>query len=292
MRRYCDLHTHSAASDGALSPADLIALADRERLAGVALTDHDTTAGLVEAARAAERTEGVTFIPGVEISAAFPQGTLHILGLGVDSANEAMAVVMAGLLAARNRRNPLMIAKLQRLGIEVTMDEVLAAAGGARAGGRVVSRMHMAAVLTRKGYVRNTTEAFNRYLAAGAPAHVEKERMQPAEAIDAIHVAGGLAVLAHPVHLQFATFAECERLVRVLIDAGLDGVEVYHSDHSDAQTRFLLDLARRLDLAVTGGSDFHGSTKPNVRLGRPRVPVSIMEGLLDRLAARKAPAAE
>ncbi len=287
MRRYCDLHTHSSASDGAVSPAELIALADREGMGGVALTDHDTTAGLDEAARAAERTEGVAFLPGVELSAVFPKGTLHILALGLDPAGNAIKAVTARLLAARNRRNPQMIDKLRRLGLEITFEDVLAAAGATDPNRQVVSRVHMAAVLTRKGYARDTNEAFEKYLAAGAPGYVDKERLEPAEAIAAIHAAGGLAVLAHPVHLQFANFAECERLVHVLIDAGIDGLEVYHSDHTDELTRFLLNLARRLDLAVSGGSDFHGPVKPNVRLGRPRVPMAIMEELLERIDARR-----
>jgi 3',5'-nucleoside bisphosphate phosphatase len=282
MRRLCDLHTHSNHSDGDLSPRELVRLASRKRLAGLALTDHDTVAGLAEAAEAAAEDPQLTFIPGVEVSAAFPQGTLHILGLCIDPAGVALADLTARLLDARNERNPRIVAKLRAMGVDITMDEVLSRAGVADQAGGVVGRAHIAAVLMRKGYARDLADAFARYLSPGAPAFVDKERLAPAQAIAAIHDARGLAILAHPVQLQFGNFAECERMVRSLQDAGLDGLEAYHSDHSDVETRFFLDLARRLDMAVAGGSDYHGSIKAEVRLGHPPVPASVMETLLSR----------
>ena len=271
MRNFVDLHIHYVASDGDLTPAEVVQQAESKRLAAIALTDHDTLAGLAEAARAAAGLP-VRFIPGVEISARFSGGTLHILGLGLDPASAVLTETLRDLLEQRNQRNPKMIAKLQALGVDVTMDQLRQVAGGADSDTAVLGRLHMAKLICQKGYARTVTEAFRRYLGYGAAAFVDKERLAPAQAVEAIHAAGGLAILAHPLQLQCANFAQLERAVRWLVGYGLDGVEVYHSGHSPAQTRAYLGLARRLRLLVTGGSDFHGSGKPEARLGRPRVP--------------------
>jgi len=282
-----DLHIHSTASDGEWPPEQVVDCAADAGLSAVALTDHDTVAGLAEAAEAAVEDPELTFIPGVEVSAAFPHGTLHILGLCIDPAGEGLAGLTARLIEARNDRNPQIIAKLQSMGLDIGMEDVLVQAGVADQADGVVGRAHIAAVLVRKRYARDLADAFRRYLGPGAPAFVDKERLSPAQAVAAIHQARGLAILAHPVQLQFANFAECERMVRTLQDAGMDGLEAYHSDHSDVQTRFFLDLARRLGMPVTGGSDYHGSAKPEVHLGRPRVPAIVMEPLLARAKAAR-----
>ncbi|KPK80670.1 MAG: hypothetical protein AMJ81_11630 [Phycisphaerae bacterium SM23_33] len=277
MRNFVDLHTHSAASDGTLPPAEVVWLAERKRLAAVALTDHDTADGLAEAARAA-RPLAVRFIPGIEISAQFTGGALHLVGLGIDPADRGLRAVLGQLMAARRQRNPRMIEKLRRLGVDITMAEVRALAGGA-----VVGRLHMAQVLCRKGRARTVQEAFGRYLGCGAPAFVDKERLTPRQALEGIHAAGGLGVLAHPPQLNYGNLAQLERIVRSLVRHGLDGLEVYHPDHTPDQTRWYLDLARRLGLLVAGGSDFHGAGKPEVRLGRPKVPLAAVEQLLAKL---------
>lgn len=279
MRRFVDLHVHSTASDGAVAPAALVALAERKRLAAVALTDHDTTAGLTEAAEAA-RDLPVRFVPGVEVSARFTGGTLHILGLGIDGAAGPLRDLTRRLRENRNERNPKMVARLQALGIDITMAELRR-----RAGRGLVGRMHMAMLLHEKGCVRSLDEAFARYLGPGAAAFVDKERAGPAEAIDAIHAAGGLAILAHPSHLNCANNAQLRRVCRWLAHAGLDGVEAYHPDHTDARTRTLLSLAGELGLLVSGGSDFHGPNKPEVRMGLPRAPLAVVEQLLAKLRA-------
>jgi predicted metal-dependent phosphoesterase TrpH len=319
MRRFVDLHTHSTASDGVLPPAELIALADRKRLAAVALTDHDTTAGLAEALRAAKGFPHLHFVPGVEVSAAFPTGTLHILGLGIQGDSAALAHLAATLRAARDDRNPKIIAKLQALGVAIDMDDVAAQAGpregqapcvstgipspAATTGGAnphltvgasgeppVLGRLHMAHAMVAKGCVATVQEAFDRYLGLGAPAYVEKDKLPPGEVIAALHAAGGLAVLAHPPQLNYANNAQLERIVRELMAAGLDAIEVWHSDHTARQTRAYLDLARRLKLDVSGGSDFHGPAKPGVLLGRPRVSITMLsEALAHRLLGAPGP---
>jgi len=282
MRHLCDLHTHSTASDGRVAPHELVRLADRCRLAAVALTDHDTIAGLADAAVEAERFDELTFIGGIELSAAYGDGDVHILGYHVDPAAASLQQVAADLRSARDRRNPEIIARLQAMGVDITMNNVTAAA--VRGGGRgvVIGRPHIAAALIDKGYVKTVADAFDRYVGDRAPAYVTRDRPAAAEAIAAIHDAGGVAVWAHPVHLGFTNFAQCERVVRSLMVAGLDGVEAYHGDHNPLQTRMLVYLARRFDLVVTGGSDYHGPSRPDVRLGRPRVPAKVVGPLADR----------
>jgi 3',5'-nucleoside bisphosphate phosphatase len=275
QRRFIDLHTHTNASDGDFAPEDLVRLADRECLAALAVTDHDTIAALAPAQRAAEEFPQLRVIAGIEISARFPHGTLHLLGLGIDPACASFQAVLANLQDARAERNPRILARLRDLGMGLDMDDVRAEASGAGGeGDRILGRLHIAHAMLRKGYVHGTQEAFARYIGHDKPAYVDKERLAPAEAIAAIRQAGGLSVLAHPVHLDCPNRLQLEGVVRQLVRCGLEGIEVYHTDHNPVQTRIYLDLARRLDLAVTGGSDFHGHPKPHVRIGHPRVTLT------------------
>jgi hypothetical protein len=287
-RRFVDLHAHSTASDGSTPPAEVVARAERDRLYAVALTDHDTTAGLAEAAEAA-RPLKVRFVPGVEVSARRPslsgrgdQGSVHVVGLGVNADAPELVDLLERLRDARAQRNPRMIRRLRGLGFDVTMEELREVAG--KEASQVLGRLHMAELLRRKGYVRDKDEAFARYLREGRPAYVDKERIEPADAIAAIGAAGGVAVLAHPGLLGAENDAQLERYVGGLAEAGLEAVEVYHSEHSPEQTRRYLDMARRLGLLVSGGSDYHGTGKPGVHLGRPAVPRAAVEQLLARLA--------
>jgi len=278
MRRFVDLHTHSDASDGRNTPAEVIALADAAGLAAVAITDHDTVAGLDEARKAAEAFDELQFVGGIELSAKFRYGTLHILGLGIDPVDSELTALIDNLIESRNERNPKILARLQDMGIDIQMSEVLdvLSAPSGRSAAPVVGRMHIGEAMRRKGYVHSTAEAFDRYFGPSGPAFVDKERLTPAQVVGAIHHAGGLAVLAHPVHLDYANSAQLERLVRGLVDSGIDGIEVAHSDHSEFQTRTYLQLARRLGLPATGGSDYHGAAKPHVQIGRPRVSLALL----------------
>jgi len=278
MRSFVDLHTHSTASDGCSTPTEVIALADRIALAAVAITDHDTTAGLLEARTAAENFPDLHFVPGIELSAKFPSGTLHILGLGIDEQATSLGALTRNLVEARNQRNPRIIARLQKLGMEIDISDVLAVMSGSptSARDRIVGRMHIAEALRRKGYVHSTAEAFKRYLGDTGSAFVDKERLAPREVIEPIHRAGGLAILAHPVHLDYGNSAQLTLMVRRLVDAGIDGLEVVHPDHSPLQSRTCLQLARHLGLMMTGGSDYHGQAKPHVHLGHPRLPLTLL----------------
>lgn len=274
-----DLHTHSTASDGTLSPAELVREASRAGLTHLALTDHDGIGGLAEA-RAEAACSGVVFLGGVEISAEYQPGTMHILGYGFREEDAALSRKLEGLRGAREERNPKIVAKLRGLGMQITMDEAAALAGG-----KVVGRPHFAKVLLDRGYVQSTQEAFDRYLAKGGPAYVDKVRLSPAESIRTICDAGGVAVLAHPRQLKVRDDAELESRVRELADLGLQGIESFYRDHDEEDEGKLLALAEKYGLVPTGGSDFHGANRPDIRLGvgqgRMRVPAWCWERLME-----------
>ncbi len=265
-----DLHTHSTRSDGTLSPGALMREAGRSGVTRIALTDHDTIDGLDEARCEAEK-DGIAFVAGLEISAEYSPGTMHILGYGFDEENERLVDRVRYVQAARERRNPKIIEKLNRLGMEVTLDEIAAESGGG-----LVGRPHFATVLLKKGYVSKRQEAFDRYLAKGKTAYVDKVRLSPAKSIEVIRNAGGIAVLAHPLQLRAQDSEALDAVVRELADLGLQGMECYYRNHRKSDEDEFLVLARRYGLIATGGSDFHGSNRPEVHLGtgegRLRVP--------------------
>ncbi|MGN6506689.1 MAG: PHP domain-containing protein [Tepidisphaeraceae bacterium] len=284
---YVDLHSHSKASDGTLAPAEVVRLAAQQGLSAVALTDHDPVAGVAEAAAAALE-QRIDFLPGIEISAEFPQpGTLHILGFGVDPQSAALRSLTEELLGGRDSRNPKIVSRLQEIGVPITMQEVQDQAAGG-----VVGRPHIAAVLLKKGLVNSIKQAFDVYLAPGGSAYFDKERLSPSRAIEMIHHSGGLAVLAHPSQLRTDNDAQLDRIIKGLIDLGLDGIEVLHSDHSDEQVRTYTALADRYGVLKSGGSDFHGNNKPKISLGRAgnrRVPRAFYDAIVQTLRSRGKP---
>ncbi len=284
MERKCiDFHTHSTASDGSHPPADLIRLADEAELAAVALTDHDTVEGLAPAADAAEGYRHLRFVPGVELSARFSTGTMHMLGLCINPQSPRLLEVTKWLRDARNRRNPQILNKLSEIDLPVTMEEVIAAARGEQGGAedsQIISRIHIAEAMRRRGYVESVEKAFQRYISPGGPAWVDKDRLEPAETIEVIHDAGGLAVLAHPVQLNCQTDRQVRELIERLAGDGLDGIEVWHSDHDKRLSKYYESIAEEFNLSMAGGSDFHGAVKPGVRLGYPRVTLDQVSGRL------------
>jgi len=283
---HCDLHTHSTASDGTDSPGDLPRLAKQAGLSAIALTDHDTTDGLPEFLAAAKRAK-IKAVPGIELSADSAvlhdgvkpgeavRGTLHILGYFIRHDAPHLADIQARLREARDARNPEMIDKLKALGMKIEYDEVIAAAGG-----NIVGRPHIGQVLMQKGYVKSIHEAFAKYLGRTGGAHVRKDRLSAEEAIEAIHGAKGLAVLAHPTQLGIDTPAHLEHAVAKLEKLGLDGIETRHSDHTPRDAEQFNRLAGKRGLLTTGGSDYHGSRKA-VALGSQNVPLSVYEALLE-----------
>jgi predicted metal-dependent phosphoesterase TrpH len=275
-----DLHTHSTASDGTYTPTELIRYAKTKGLRALALTDHDCVDGLEEAVTAGKRA-GVEVIPGVEISAEFPYGTMHIVGLFVNRTHPTLLQKLSGLQEARRLRNPKIVERLQALGLDIRYDEVVAASGGGQVG-----RPHFARVLMQKGYVKSIEEAFERYLKKGAPGYVEKARLLPEESISLIHLAGGVAVLAHPFTLRIPD-GELRPLFDRLVKAGLDGVEVQYSKHTPDQTALYGGLAKQFGIVAAGGSDFHGANKPTIDLGVGmgdlHIPYSVLEALQKRV---------
>ncbi len=278
-----DLHVHTTASDGVYTPGEMVRHAAESGLRAVAITDHDTAAGVAEAVRAAE-TFGIEVVPGVEISAEFEDGACHVLGYFIDPAHGPLRAALAEAREGRDRRNREVLERLRGLGIELAMDDVRA-----RAHGGSVTRAHFAAAMLEKRYVRSWDEAFERYLGRGKPAYVYRERIEPEAAIGVVHGAGGLAVLAHPRQLNRPA-AEVERFVEHLAGAGLDGLETQSPDHSAAYARRYRALAARLGLVEAGGTDWHGRADSDIRLGvgtgAIRVPYAVVDAMKARLAER------
>lgn len=268
-----DLHTHSTASDGTLEPTDLIAAAAEARLDAVALTDHDTLAGIPEFLAAPAPRE-LARVPGVEITVHWYSGALHILGLLVDHRCETLRQLLDRIQASRRARNRQIVAALAARGLRVTLPA-----------DRVVCRSHFARQLMEQGHVDQPQKAFDRWLGHGRPAHVPLDLPSPAQAIAAIHAAGGLAIWAHPTGLNGRSRARVRKACRQLLDQGLDGIEAYYSEYVPAQQRAMLELAEDLDLPVSGGSDFHGGGSPGISLGTGRgklaVPTSVYERLVN-----------
>lgn len=286
MAGYVDLHCHSTASDGTLPPAEVVRLAQQSGLSGLALTDHDTIGGVEEAAAEARRI-GLDFLTGIEISCEYPPpGTMHILGYGVDPMSATLHDLTRRLLEGRDNRNPRIIQKLNELGVSVTMAEVEQEAKMTAADSKKpIGRPHIAAVLLRKGYVSSIKQAFDKYLAQGGIAYFDKERLTMREAMDLVRQSGGMPVLAHPIQLRTQNDAQLDRAVKDLVDLGLVGLEVIHSDHDALWVEKCNRLAERYHLLKTGGSDFHGTNKKDIALGSAngrRIPREFLDRLLER----------
>jgi predicted metal-dependent phosphoesterase TrpH len=276
---YVDLHMHSTASDGSRTPGDVVAAAKRAGLAAIALTDHDSVAGLAEARRAAAEL-GVRVVAGVELSAVEGETETHLLGLHLRD-TDLLERGLESLRSMRERRAHAIVDRLQSLGVSVSYDSVLAQAGVGALG-----RPHVARALVAEGWAVDVRDAFDRYLGAGRPAYVAKEQLSMRDAIEMIHDAGGLAVLAHP-----GGSGTRERL-EALRALGLDGVEVKHPSHSPADTTRLRTLSDQLGLLPSGGSDWHGASDGPRTIGMTHVPAEWLARQDDRLASLgRAPAA-
>lgn len=274
-----DLHVHSTASDGTLTPKEIVEQAETVGLTALALTDHDTVQGIDEAARAAE-AKPLTFVPGVEISAVIKKGALHIVGLFIDPKAPALLETLAWAAERRVERNAVMIERLARLGMPLTMAELDEAAKGG-----MVGRPHFATVMVQKGYAKSFRVAFRNWLKKGQAAYCPKKRVDRRRAIEVIREAGGVPILAHPNQTQ-RLGDELEKLVKELTDDGLGGLETHCSGHSEDDIRLLSRLAEKYHLVESGGSDFHGAIKPGLALGKGpgglRVPDDFLEPIKRR----------
>lgn len=276
-----DLHLHTRYSDGSLTPAEVVDLAHQAGVTALAITDHDIVDGIPHALDAATPL-GIEVIPGVELSSRFHEQELHVLGYFFDWRDSTFGDHLARQRRSRHARNPQTIERLNALGLELSEEEVQA-----KAGSDSIGRPHIAQVLVDKGYVQDTREAFDRYLKEGAPAYAPRRLSDTRDVIAWIRNAGGVPVLAHP------TWTRCQgeplyRLCASLKEAGLSGLEVFYSTHDRKQTSRYLELAKRLDLLVTGGSDFHGAANPAIQVGRGKGNLKVPAALLDplRRAAR------
>ncbi len=278
-----DLHVHSDHSDGTLSPEELVTLAVQTGLSAFALTDHDTISGIEKAKRAAARAaSGITVISGTEISAAYRQRDIHILGLFIDETNPVLIQALEEAVDARDRRNERMAERFRSLGIPLTLEELRRLNPDT-----VITRAHFAKYLMEHRHVKNSEEAFKRYLNYDAPCFVPREYMQPEQAISLILQAGGIPVLAHPLLYKLPP-TELEDLIKRLKEAGLAGLEVYYSSNTGFDEQICYSLANRFNLLMTGGTDFHGSNKPNLYLGTGRnhnlnIPDTLLEPLYQHL---------
>ncbi len=268
-----DLHSHSTCSDGSFAPARLVEEAVSRGVTTLALTDHDTVAGLDEAESAAKRC-GLEFMPGVELTVTCAESEVHVLGLGIDRLNLALATLCGEIQVRRRRRFFDMVDKLRGAGVPLKTEEVKE--------GVALARPYLARMLVEQGYAQGHQDAFQKYLRKGGVAYVGHRRTPIDRAIEAIHSAGGVAIVAHP-----ALYRNGDEVVNEAVELGADGIECYHSDHSHDVQNHYLSRARKQKLLVSGGADFHGPDHARSHMfGKRSCSLDEYERLIDALAAR------
>ncbi len=266
-----DLHIHSTASDGTCTPAQIVEMAEELDLSAIALTDHDTVAGLSEFIESGKSSNVIT-IPGVEVAVNWNYKELHFLGLWINDDCDALNTLLEEIRFNRHARNDKIIAKLQENGCDITIDEVKEVAHG-----ESIGRPHIASVLVKKGYFKTVKDVFSTCLARGGTGYVPRILPDPQTAISAIHKAGGIACWAHPVHRNHSKPKDLLSNLKYFKSLGLDGVEAYYTEFSDSQHRMLLKYAEDLEMCVCGGTDFHGDNQPGINLGIGRGSLNIPE---------------
>ena len=276
MEKLTDLHTHSTASDGTFSPSDVAALAKDAGLASVALTDHDTTDGLDEFMEAGKRL-GIETIPGIELAAGYKNTELHIVGLFIDYNSSTLKESMEFIVNERNERNKKMIKALSRIGIEISLREL-----EENAGGNIITRAHYANVMVNRGYVKNKEEAFDRYISSGRPGYVKRETLTPKTCIEVIKKSGGIPVLAHATLYGYG-YLEIHNLVGKLKGYGLMAMDTIYSTYTPRQSEELRKICEYYKLMKSGGSDFHGLNKPDIKIGTGRGALKIPQSFADEM---------
>jgi 3',5'-nucleoside bisphosphate phosphatase len=263
-----DLHVHTTASDGTLTPEQTVQEAARLGLEAVGIADHDTIAG-IEPALAAGRDAGIIVVPAVEINTDFGSNEMHILGYYIDCASQSLNENLGRLRAGRLERGRMIVEKLNEIGLNISMDRVEEIAGGG-----AVGRPHIARALVEAGYVRSLNSAFGKYLVRGTPSYVPRYKLTPFQAVDIVLQAGGVPVMAHPGTNKH------DEMIQQLVDAGLLGLEVYHSDHSSFQAKHYLKIAEKFNLIPTAGSDSHGPNNvKTIHIGHVTCDISIVHRL-------------
>jgi 3',5'-nucleoside bisphosphate phosphatase len=270
--RFADLHLHTYHSDGTRSPREVIDLSHGSGIDIVAISDHDNLAAYFDIKSYADE-RGVTLIPATELSCGYEGIDVHILAYAFNPFDERIDERLARFREVRQRRGSAMVARLKSLGCEIDPKRVDELAGGGALG-----RPHVARAMVEAGYVASVSEAFDRYLGTGRPAYIEKARFEINEALELIHSSGGVLSIAHPT-----LYLDHERIVPELLDAGIDGVEVFHPDVDDENCERYRNLARFRGKFVTGGSDDHGSAKAVETIGTVKVPESLIGAILERM---------
>lgn len=272
--KYIDLHVHSNASDGTFSPTQLVEYAADKHLSSFALTDHDTVSGIDEAIKASD-SYGIQVIPGVELSTDYRNCDVHILGLFIDYKDKTFLDKLKHFNNLRATRNEKMCELLQQEGFDISVSKLYQ-----KFGNTVLTRAHFARYLFDKNYISSMGEAFDKYISCGCPCYVPKVKCTPIEAIEIIRKAKGVPVLAHPLLYNF-TSHELEELIILLKNAGLKGIEAIYSLNEGDDEKNMINLAKKYDLIITGGSDFHGTNKTDIDLGVGRgnllIPASLLE---------------
>ena len=266
------MHVHTTASDGTFTPYQLVKYASENGLCAIAITDHDTVSGINEATRAGEEF-GIEVIPGIEISVDH-ESEMHILGYFLKSSNE-FEKKLEDIRTRRNSRNDKIINKLREFGFDISIKDVLVEARG-----ESIGRPHIASVMMKKGFVRSINEAFEIYLREGKKAYIERERISPSEGIELIRSAEGIPVLAHPRYLKQDGV---EKVIAELKDLGLQGLEVYYSMNKKEETNRFSRIAKKYELIATGGTDFHGSNKPEIDIGRGLGSLRIEYNIVEKM---------
>lgn len=276
-----DLHVHSNESDGTLSPKGVVELAVKSNLDAIALTDHDTIDGINEAIKASGEASNnghpIRIIPGTELSVSYKNKDIHILGLFLNPNNQTLKDELLKARIKRDERNEKMALNLAKAGIDISISKMRELEGNV-----VLTRAHFAKYLTEHGYTKSIKDAFDKYLNDESPYYVKREYLTPGKGIEIIHEAGGLAILAHPLLYKY-TLKEVEELVQYLCQYDLDGIEVIHSSNTGFDEGHLRRIGNKFGLLFSGGSDFHGENKPNIKLGvgygNLKIPYAMLETL-------------
>ncbi len=276
-----DLHTHSTYSDGTDTPRELIQAAHRKGLTALALTDHDTVAGIPEFLREGENCSGLQTIPGVEISTLYSRREIHILGLFINHKQTELQEFLDDIQSKRQLRNELMASKLTSLGYNTNIEAIRTLAKG-----EVVGRPHFASHLLTNYDFEDFQDIFDKLLKRGAPAFVPRSLPSPLKAIEIIHNAGGIAVWAHPIYRKSKERSWCRKILKDLVPTGLDAIEAYYTQFNEQQTRIVKELAKEFNIGLAGGSDYHGSHHPDISLGSGYGELCIPADILPELRRR------
>lgn len=277
---FIDLHVHTTASDGTFTPEEVVKLALERQLSVLAITDHDTVSGVEEAILTAKGHD-ITIVPGVEISCFYDKTEIHMLGLFIDWRNDTFAKNLEEMRERRKDRNERMVLRMNEDGIPVTLEKLQFEGKDT-----VITRAHFARFLEQEGYVKSKDEAFKKYVGEGCPYYLPREYIPYETAIDWIHEAEGLAILAHPYLYGFKEY-KVRKMLEDLKEAGLDGLEAYHSSTNQGQSNLLREYGKRYNLLISGGSDFHGNNKPYVHLGTGKGNLKITDYVYEKLVNRQ-----